>query len=506
MERTRKLRIAAWWAPICFAVAILGCGEPAPPDPRLVVLYVPCTVNRLFLSPYDDAVEFTPNFARFASEGTVFARHQSEAGQSAIAYASILTGTHADQHGIFSQPTRLDDSLGTIVEAFAAAGYETFFWAGHAFTAPAYGFTQGAEKERVFESALDARDPVFRKILSRLSEDPDYKAFVFTSFSVTHAPYGASQVGRFCADHPQRCTREDGTRLTDGLKARHRFYLKHRSDLSMNYPETIERLGLEGRKLALFAATVEMLYASNVYALDRRFGALLDAIDAAGVGDASLVAMTADHGETLHRPNALFKWMHGWQLSPEALQVPWIVRSARVPAGDRFEPVTASIDVFPTLLGLAGVAPPAGIASQLAGRDLSASLAGAAPPAGRPAYSHTTVLDRRFAHLVEGRTLWRKFHDDVETGDLWVSVRNGDTVTKYRKLDGDRWGFEVFDHTADPAEESNLYDASDPDQQRTTEALIVYRDRIIAAWRRAGEQQVLDPRAIDELRELGYVD
>jgi len=511
MKRTGKPHVAAWSALLFLAVAVAaavggGCGGEATPDPRLVVLYVPCTVNRLFLSPYDDAVEFTPNFERFAAEGSVFSKHQSEAGQSAIAYASILTGAQADRHGIFSQPTRLDDSLDTVSEAFAAAGYETFFWAGHSFTAPAYGFGQGVAPRNVFEAALQARDPVFREILAKLQTDPSYKAFVFTSFSVTHAPYKISHVARFCAKYPKRCRFDDGERLTDRLKEKNRFYLEHRTDLSMNYPETVEKLGLAGRELAVLAATLEMLYASNVHALDARFGRLLDAIEEAGIADDSLIVMTADHGETLHRANALFKWMHGWQLSPEVLNVPWIVRSARAPAGGRFDAVTASVDVFPTLLGLAGVPLPAGGESQLVGRDLSGFLDRSSRVEERPAFSHTTVLDRRYAHLVEGRTLWQQFHDDVETGDLWVSVRNEDVVTKYRNLDGERWGFEVFDLASDPAEEVNLYDENDREQGRTAEALLAYRDRLIAAWRRGGSRQILDRRAIDELRELGYVD
>lgn len=48
-------------------------------SPRLVILYVTCSLNRRFLAPYNDAVDFTLQLAKFAShrqdgsQGTRFA-------------------------------------------------------------------------------------------------------------------------------------------------------------------------------------------------------------------------------------------------------------------------------------------------------------------------------------------------------------------------------------------------------------------------------------------------
>ena len=75
----------------------LGCAAPGEtPQPRLVLLFAPCTVSTAFLSPYNEEVDFTPNLQAFAERSVVFQRHQTEAGQSGPAYAAIFSGGQAD--------------------------------------------------------------------------------------------------------------------------------------------------------------------------------------------------------------------------------------------------------------------------------------------------------------------------------------------------------------------------------------------------------------------------
>jgi arylsulfatase A-like enzyme len=85
-------------------------------------------VSKRFLSPYAPEVAFTPALARFAERAVVFTRHHTEAGSSGTAYASLLTGAQADHHGVFQQPAPLRDELDLLPEAYAAHGYETYFW------------------------------------------------------------------------------------------------------------------------------------------------------------------------------------------------------------------------------------------------------------------------------------------------------------------------------------------------------------------------------------------
>jgi hypothetical protein len=58
-------------------LAAFGVACEAAPPPRLIVLYATCTVNKDFLAPYGDGVEFTPNLGRFADEAAVFSNHRT---------------------------------------------------------------------------------------------------------------------------------------------------------------------------------------------------------------------------------------------------------------------------------------------------------------------------------------------------------------------------------------------------------------------------------------------
>ena len=64
-----------------------GCStdEPTIPQPRLVVLYATCTLNKDFIQPYDENVPYTPALRKFSEDSIVFRRHTTEAGVSGIA-------------------------------------------------------------------------------------------------------------------------------------------------------------------------------------------------------------------------------------------------------------------------------------------------------------------------------------------------------------------------------------------------------------------------------------
>ena len=164
---------------------------PAPqnagaPAPRLVLLYATCTLNKDYLQPYNET-RLTPNLAAFAEESAVFTNHQTESGLSGPAFASIFSGTQADRHGLFWHPRRLPDDLFLISEAFSAGGYESHYWSGHPMTTPKFNFSQGVKKRNITRKRIRAHHPNFQSMLRKLRDNPEHRAFVMTSFAVTHA-------------------------------------------------------------------------------------------------------------------------------------------------------------------------------------------------------------------------------------------------------------------------------------------------------------------------------
>lgn len=534
--------------------------EAAPVSiPRLVLLYAPCTLNRGFLSPYDSGVDYTPELARFARDAVVFERHFTEAGQSGIAYASLLSGSQADHHGVYRHPRRLSDDLYLISEAYADNGYDTYFWNGQAMAAPRLNYGQGVPREHTVDSQprgrqtgavswrrrarqlyrdsglaewlrpirewldmeaasrrigprtfLSADDPRFAELLDGLRADASRRAFVLTNFTYTHGPYETEDLHAFLERYPSH-----RPPLTDEkLDAYVRLYRRNHLAVSYNFEETLASLGISEQQAPEFVSAIEVLYASNVWALDRLFGAVVAKVREAGLLDESLIVFAADHGEVLYREDALYEFTHGMQLAPEVLEVPLLIRSSdpAVKPG-AYEAVTRSIDVFPTMLGLSGLELPAD--SGVQGTDLSPALRGLAPAPELPAFSHTSILVRSIFNSTQDEELGRDFRilqryfPDDHVRWIWVSLAERSRFYRLRRSSNDAWSVEAFDLDRDPTASRDLFDPEDPEQIEIARRLAAYKTRLeadYAAGRDAEEKGFLPQQEEEEaLRELGYI-
>ncbi len=94
------------------------------------------------------------------------------------------------------------------------------------------------------------------------------------------------------------------------------------------------------------------LYAGEVRYVDRVLGPFLNELQ-----DNALVILTADHGESLGERGC---WGHGLNLYQESLLVPLLVRGPEVASGTVDTPVQL-LDLAPTVLAAAGVAPAPGM-------------------------------------------------------------------------------------------------------------------------------------------------
>ena len=97
-------------------------------------------------------------------------------------------------------------------------------------------------------------------------------------------------------------------------------------------------------------------YYGMISHLDAQIGRLLDALQAAGLADDTIVVYTADHGLAVGQHGLLGKQ----NVYDHSLRVPLLVRGPGIPAGQRREGLCYLHDVFPTILDLAGVPVPSG--------------------------------------------------------------------------------------------------------------------------------------------------
>lgn len=495
-----KLRVA-----LAAATFLLSaCGSKTAPAPRLVLLYAPCTVNRALLAPYDATIPFTPNLTDFQKEALVFERHLTESGQSGIAYASLFTGGQADLHGVYAHPRHVPEDVTTITEVFQDAGYDTFFWGSQRMAVASLN-GQGVAPANQFEKALSADDPVFTGILQRLADDPGYRAFIVTAFTVTHAPYKPHGFERFVKEYPnERSLFESyGT----SFEELYRLYQENYIELSYDWEATIAQLGLSPAQSRDLRNLSSQLYRSRIRKLDSDFGRVVDRVDAAGFATDSIVAFTADHGEVMQRENALFRWTHGHALAPEVLSVPWILRGRNVRAG-RYSGVSRSIDILPTLANLSGISLPPGFAAT--GEDLSPALG--TDTAAAPellGFAHTSLIPHGVGPDVFGPVFAGLYPRD-DPALIWVAIYGRERVFKWRNHGDGSFVFEAFDHRSDPQEEINLYDPNDAEHVAMRGRLQDYKARLVADHerrRQAGDASLELPAGedLEALKSLGYV-
>ena len=122
--------------------------------------------------------------------------------------------------------------------------------------------------------------------------------------------------------------------------------------------------------------------------VDQAIGRVVDALEASGMADDTIIVLTSDHGDLLGAHGGLQqKWANAFD---EAVRVPMVVKGPGVaPDAGGIHVPTSHVDLLPTLLGLAGIdveRAVEGVARShteirpLPGRDLSAVLTGRAGP------------------------------------------------------------------------------------------------------------------------------
>jgi arylsulfatase A-like enzyme len=166
-------------------------------------------------------------------------------------------------------------------------------------------------------------------------------------------------------------------------------------------------------------------YDSEIWYVDDKVGAMLAALERAGLADGTIVAVTSDHGDEFYEHGNRF---HGRSLYNELVRVPLVIKSPGHPARQIAEPVSM-VDIAPTLLDLVGIDQPAG----LNGRSLAAAITGDGAAPDRMVLAEL-IADRNIT-----RNLRAGFHDGYKI--IW---------------DLDANTYELYSLADDPADRRDL--------------------------------------------------
>ena len=461
-----------------FAIGLLAaCGsEPVggiPERPNLV-LVVLCSLrhDHLGFAGYDRPT--TPFLDELAEQSTRFERFVSASAQTKPSSASLFTGLTPNVHrlvdpysmrqviegGEGEPPRTLSDGVETLAESLQRAGYATGCRINNVNAGEFFNLDQGCEDSvtshyyptsRMLDdlgSFLDGRDP----------EQP----FFYLLFTLdAHVPY-APEYDDFLRFHqPEELPPQDS--FGDYLRSFQRE-IRRLIEAGEPVPEELQRRYVDAYDAALAS-------------LDRRLSRLPEVLAEAGVEGETLIFVTADHGESFFDPGrvGMQQITHGRDLSQHLVHIPLLVHGPGIEAGGRVSQLARSIDLYPTLVELAGGEPP----DILQGRSLVPFLTGAEPEP-EPVTAFLSRNDGQHHAVIDGRYKLQSWKDER---------------------------FELYDLSLDPFETEDLFEQEPALARQLLGELQYWREQeeVLAPIVGTTGSRELPPEMIEQLDALGYL-
>jgi arylsulfatase A-like enzyme len=367
----------------------------------------------------NDMIE-TPRTDEMARRGMIFTNAYASAPNCAPTRACLMSGQYPPRHGVYTvvddrhtpgsphhkvlaaqSNAELATESVTIAEALKAGGYATGMFGmwnlgrgrdgpttptGQGFDIFKQPRDVGFDKDRFFnDEGQYLTDELTTAGIEWLSSQADEPFFLYMAYHAVHSPF-----------EPK--------------------------------PELVEKYRKKGARDPDYAATVE--------ATDYNVGRIIDALKERGLSDNTIVIFHSDNGGTRQyiQPLAGGKGT----VYEGGLRVPTAVWGPGVIQGTTAEPML-SMDIYPTLLELAGIEPPSG--HLLDGESLAPLLTGDA------------------SRLQRDRVFWH-FPNYIGGGGPSSAMRQGDwkVIEKFESQT-----YEVYHLANDPGETRNLMN-SEPDQ------------------------------------------
>lgn len=417
----RRTGLAAGGVLLLLFVAWRLAPRPARPNVLLITLD---TLRADRLGAYGYAEGATPALDALAARGVRFEHAQSAIPLTGPSHSTILTGLYPPVHGVRDNVVfTLDDRHRTLAERLRERGYRTGAFVGAYPVAAAFGFRQGFDdfKEGFKENAEGggAQRPaneVADDVIAFVSTKGESPFFAWAHFYDPHAPY----------EPPEPYKTRFAGRAYDG----------------------------------------------EVAFTDAQVGRVLDALRAAGHGESTVVAVVADHGESLGEHGEV---THAVLVYESTLRVPFLLAGPGLPKGLVVKSRVGLVDLLPTLLGLLGLE----VKDELPGRDL------------RPAFrGERLAAETLYAESLFGRLNCR-----------WSSLR-AVTEGDLKLIEGARP--ELFDLAADPGETRSLAEVRPEGVERLRGLLRAALGQMAPGGDKA-RAGVVPPDQEALLRSLGYL-
>jgi arylsulfatase A-like enzyme len=502
------------WA-VAAGLALLGCSADGPEVPARAPNIVLVVVDGM----RGDRAHFlgnprptTPNLDALAAEGLVFELAFSQSNESVTSHAAIFTGRYPSEVARPDYFTYvIPDRALLIPEALAAVGYATGGFVAGGHVKAEYGFDQGYE---IFEHGQDfgsfhSTAPMALRWIEGLDGSRPFFAFLhgydchrpYPKASVFLHPFGSGEavtvpgIDDFEAEHAGRRFSEaihDGIyyRGYEHLRAEHssgEWVLDPWSYPSMPHLAAAQAEAGLCEAIPLGSAAIRHLeahYDASVLVADTYLGLFVERLQQAGLWDDTLLIVTADHGEDLGDHGF---YNHRTVIFDGTTRVPLVLAGGALPAvlrGTRSQAVVDALDLFPTIMDIAGSVPPAGARghSLLASPD-GTSATGSSFSVQQGVLGQTSVRTATHRLVFSGRTL-----------------ADPDYAGQLAQQPIDAGGFSLFHSAVDPLEQRDIL----AEQPELAERLRQEAARLVGRLEQGQAARVPSEQEIRIMRDQGY--
>lgn len=494
---------------VLVALGLIGYWWAQRSEPLHVIVVSLDTTRPDHLSAYGSARDTSPTLARLAAEGALFTEARTTAPWTLPAHMSLFTGLPPELHGVRYDHHVLPRDRRTLGEVFSEAGFRTVGLFTGPYVHGDFGFDRGMDtyesmtrspmlndrlrvglstkqkQELVSESEFQShREVTSTRVMDRmpyfLERLPADRDFFFLHFFDPHYDYLPPRPHRQAFVDPGYRGAITGQSIMSGP-----WVLE----------ETLPPADLKQLK---------DLYDAEIHYTDAQLGRLVNMLERNDLARNTILVVLSDHGEAFFEDSAFgARFGHRANLGDQVLRVPMIVWApGRVPPGQRIDTPVSLIDVMPTLLELADLAPE----PSLFGQSLVPLMNGEAAEERSVGALLDFVAPKAEDHYDRHSALIRESLKYVRIEELpWSPVNSGFDKPP---LPGREQEF-LFDLEADPEELVNLIQAAGDDPR------VAFMRKAYLSWREQlgefAEDQGWEAARIggDEelaaLRAMGYI-
>ncbi|MCB9793369.1 MAG: sulfatase [Alphaproteobacteria bacterium] len=447
-------------------LALAACSSTPPQPPALLLISVD-TTRADHLGAWGYSRARTPAIDALAASGVRFSRASTVTNNTLPAHVAMLSGLHAQRSGVPRNGYKLGPTVRWAPQELQRAGYDTAAFVSASALSAELGLDRGFD---TFDDHFDVKemdqrqrrgDSTVDAALAWLGESRERPFFLWVHLFDPHYPYTPPA--------PFDTTYGSG--------------YSGPADGSLEYLLSV--WGRGGReKVRTSPADLQRmvdLHDGELAWMDTQIARLVAGVDGLKGDREVMIVLVADHGESLTEHDYLFD--HGEYLYQPSLHIPLIVRP---PAHWDTSPAVSeaqaqNLDVAPTLLAAAGLAP-----QDLDGVDLAPALRGGAAELREVALSESC----------------RPWGVEKSVGDRYRNLPKAQSaldwpwkliVTPYRRQ------VELYNLESDPQETRDLASAEPEVVDRLAKE--------IEAWR-GGALHIdrPDPENMKQLEALGYVE